>query len=206
MEIDFVARLMIIAAKLRVQAKKLSWLIGSTSRKLQNVGLRSNSQRLIKLKLTIKKQTYPNPLTPKISFVILLTVCRTILLYYISQKNLVSNQLVIPQLRFLFILITCLYDIVQIQLGEILFWSHTGVKGLKLFLRKVLLDRKSNVFFSSHSERCRHTLRGHADSVNSIVFLPYSNTLLTCSADKTLSLWDARTVRKTLCLYLFMNK
>lgn len=48
----------------------------------------------------------------------------------------------------------------------------------------------------SYSERCRHTLRGHADSVNSIVFLPYSNTLLTCSADKTLSLWDARTVSK----------
>lgn len=47
-----------------------------------------------------------------------------------------------------------------------------------------------------YSERCRNTLRGHADSVNSIVFLPYSNTLLTCSADKTLSLWDARTVSK----------
>ena len=44
------------------------------------------------------------------------------------------------------------------------------------------------------SERCRSTLRGHADSVNSITFLPYSNNLLTCSADKTLSLWDARTV------------
>ena len=46
-----------------------------------------------------------------------------------------------------------------------------------------------------NSLRCRYTLRGHADSVNSIEFLPYSNTLLTCSADKTLSLWDARTVR-----------
>ena len=45
-----------------------------------------------------------------------------------------------------------------------------------------------------NSLRCRYTLRGHADSVNSIEFLPFSNTLLTCSADKTLSLWDARTV------------
>ena len=41
--------------------------------------------------------------------------------------------------------------------------------------------------------RCRNTLRGHADSVNSIMFLPFSNTLVTCSADKTISLWDART-------------
>ena len=47
-----------------------------------------------------------------------------------------------------------------------------------------------NVFFSL---RCRTTLRGHADSVNSIQFLAYSNTLCTCSADKTISLWDART-------------
>lgn len=44
-----------------------------------------------------------------------------------------------------------------------------------------------------HSLRCRTTLRGHADAVNSIQFLSYSNTLVTCSADKTISLWDART-------------
>ncbi|XP_071418497.1 sperm-associated antigen 16 protein isoform X2 [Pithys albifrons albifrons] len=43
------------------------------------------------------------------------------------------------------------------------------------------------------SEKCRHTLRGHKDSVNSIEFLPFSNTVLTSSADKTLSLWDCRT-------------
>ncbi|XP_068803983.1 sperm-associated antigen 16 protein isoform X4 [Struthio camelus] len=42
------------------------------------------------------------------------------------------------------------------------------------------------------SERCRRTLHGHKDSVNSIEFLPFSNTVLTSSADKTLSLWDAR--------------
>ena len=46
---------------------------------------------------------------------------------------------------------------------------------------------------NAFSERCRNTLRGHADSVNSVEFLPFSNTLCTCSADKTISLWDART-------------
>ena len=38
------------------------------------------------------------------------------------------------------------------------------------------------------------TLRGHADSVNAVYFLPYTNTLVTASADKTLPLWDTRTV------------
>lgn len=51
----------------------------------------------------------------------------------------------------------------------------------------------------SCSERCRYTLRGHEDSVNSIEFLPFSSTALTSSADKTLSLWDIRTVSR-LCL------
>lgn len=32
---------------------------------------------------------------------------------------------------------------------------------------------------------------GHEDSVKSTEFLPFSNTALTRSADKTLSLWDA---------------
>lgn len=41
--------------------------------------------------------------------------------------------------------------------------------------------------------RCRATLRGHSDSINSLEFLDFSNTLLTGSADKTLKLWDART-------------
>lgn len=38
------------------------------------------------------------------------------------------------------------------------------------------------------------TLRGHADSVNEVAFLPFLNTLVTCSADKSVSLWDTRTV------------
>ncbi|NWY47116.1 SPG16 protein, partial [Sylvia atricapilla] len=45
-------------------------------------------------------------------------------------------------------------------------------------------------------ERCRYTLRGHGGSVNSIEFLPFSSTALTSSADKTLSLWDVRTVSR----------
>ena len=49
------------------------------------------------------------------------------------------------------------------------------------------------------SGQCVVTLRGHADSVNAVRFLPFSNTLCTCSADKTISLWDARTVRLCVC-------
>lgn len=52
------------------------------------------------------------------------------------------------------------------------------------------------------SERCRYTLRGHTGSVNSVQFLPFSNTLLTSAADKTLSLWDART---GLCAQTFFG-
>ncbi|KAK3723325.1 hypothetical protein QZH41_014395, partial [Actinostola sp. cb2023] len=73
-------------------------------------------------------------------------------------------------------------------------WScswHTGGD----FLASCSMDSTSKIWDLNryNIERCRFTLRGHADSVNSIVFLPYSNTLLTSSADKTLSLWDART-------------
>ena len=51
-----------------------------------------------------------NPLTPKISLVILLTVCDS---YYVSLPILVSDRLVIPLLIFFFILITRLHDIVR---------------------------------------------------------------------------------------------
>lgn len=57
------------------------------------------------------------------------------------------------------------------------------------------------IYFSTSpcfSGVCIVTLRGHADSVNSVQFLPYSNMLATCSADKTVSLWDARTVRNCM--------
>lgn len=45
------------------------------------------------------------------------------------------------------------------------------------------------------------TLRGHADSVNDAAFLPFSNTLATCSADKSVSLWDIRTASASNYVY-----
>jgi len=38
------------------------------------------------------------------------------------------------------------------------------------------------------------TLRGHSDSVNGVCFLPCSNSFVSCSADKSISLWDIRAV------------
>ncbi len=37
-------------------------------------------------------------------------------------------------------------------------------------------------------------MRGHQDSVHSAEFLMFSNIILSSSVDKTLMLWDARTV------------
>ena len=48
----------------------------------------------------------------------------------VSLENLVLDQLIIPQMIFFFILITCLLDFVLILSGEILSWSLMGVKGL----------------------------------------------------------------------------
>merc|ERR1712137_374766 len=48
--------------------------------------------------------------------------------------------------------------------------------------------------------RCRQTFRGHVDSVNYVAFQPYSNNLVTASADKTVSLWD---LRSGLCVHTF---
>lgn len=45
--------------------------------------------------------------------------------------------------------------------------------------------------------RCRHSLRGHVDSVNSICFLPYTNLVVSASGDKTISIWDMRTTHCT---------
>ena len=43
--------------------------------------------------------------------------------------------------------------------------------------------------------------RGHADSVNSVAWQPFSGSLGTASADKTVCLWDARSGLPTLKLY-----
>jgi sperm-associated antigen 16 protein len=48
-------------------------------------------------------------------------------------------------------------------------------------------------------------LRGHADSVNEVQWLSYSNTLATASSDKTVSLWDARTGLSCATFYNHAN-
>jgi len=48
--------------------------------------------------------------------------------------------------------------------------------------------------------KCRQTLRGHVDSVNSVSFQPYSTNMCTASGDKTVSLWD---IRSGLCIWVY---
>ena len=53
------------------------------------------------------------------------------------------------------------------------------------------LDGACKLFdLSTGAVRC--TLRGHVDAVNTAAFLPLSSSVLTASADHTLSLWDLR--------------
>jgi len=73
------------------------------------------------------------------------------------------------------------------------FWFSLNFKG------------QVNFFSIKFSLRCRYSLRGHGDSVNSVEFLDFSNILLTSSADKTLSLWDGRTVKIRLDNSFFLN-
>ncbi|XP_033086281.1 sperm-associated antigen 16 protein isoform X3 [Trachypithecus francoisi] len=80
-----------------------------------------------------------------------------------------------------------------VSCGEDRLWKVLGLpKGNVLLTGFGHTDWLSDCCFHP-SERCRCTLYGHTDSVNSIEFFPFSNTLLTSSADKTLSIWDART-------------
>ena len=65
--------------------------------------------------------------------------CQPYNFYDVSSENLVLDQLIIPKLIFFFLPITYLVDIVLILLGEILFWSLMGVKGLNL-LTEILLN------------------------------------------------------------------
>ena len=85
-----------------------------------------------------------NLLTPKISLIMLLTVCHTVFCD-VSLENLVLDQLIIPLLIFFYILITCLLDIELILEGEILSWSLMGVKGLNWFW---LWNCKSKLYFN----------------------------------------------------------
>lgn len=50
------------------------------------------------------------------------------------------------------------------------------------------------------TNKCKSTFRGHVDSVNSVVFQPYTNNICTAAGDKTVSLWDIRT---GLCVQTF---
>lgn len=52
------------------------------------------------------------------------------------------------------------------------------------------------------AQKCRQTLRGHTDSVNHVVFQPYTNHAVSCSGDKSVSMWDVRTA---LCLQTFFG-
>ena len=69
-------------------------------------------------------------------------------------------------------------------------WDVTRLVFCSIYLLSVLVYQCS--------KRCVLTLRGHADSVNSVQFLPYSSVLCSCSADRTVSLWDCRSVSYTL--------
>lgn len=52
------------------------------------------------------------------------------------------------------------------------------------------------------THRCRHTFRGHVDSVNAVQFQPFTSTFATASGDKTVSLWD---LRSGLCTQTFFG-
>lgn len=54
--------------------------------------------------------------------------------------------------------------------------------------------------YDLNSLRVRHAFRGHVDSVNSVCCVPYTNLVLTASADKTVSAWDIRTSH---CVHTF---
>jgi WD40 repeat protein len=43
------------------------------------------------------------------------------------------------------------------------------------------------------SQKCKHTFRGHSESVNHVGYQPFSSIIYTCSSDKTVSFWDSRT-------------
>ena len=74
-------------------------------------------------------------------------------------------------------------------------WTTVPRSGMFRGKRQSLSPSPCSHTGSSHIRGvCVYTLRGHADSVNTVHFLPYSNTLASASADKTLSLWDIRTV------------
>ena len=85
-----------------------------------------------------------NPFTPRFHY------CPLHNYYDSSLENLVLDQLLISQLTFLFILITCLLDIVLILSEEILSRSLVGVKRLLLFTYHTSVGGISG--YSSHEQ------------------------------------------------------
>ena len=59
------------------------------------------------------------------------------------------DQLIMPSLIFLFILITCLLDIVLILEGEIQSWSLMGVKGLSSKQKELRITRSCTFEFKT---------------------------------------------------------
>ena len=63
------------------------------------------------------------------------------------------DQLIIPKFIFFFILIT---HIVLLLLGEILSWSHMGVKGLINFMNSHLASSVYQSAFQEHKNFINH--------------------------------------------------
>lgn len=77
-----------------------------------------------------------------------------------------------------------------------------GIRVFSSSFQKFMIWRVFQVkIWDLGSSRCRTTFRAHADSVNSVQFLPFSNTLISGSADKTVILWDARAVSFDLTIF-----
>ena len=56
--------------------------------------------------------------------------------------------------------------------------------------------------------KCRGTLRGHVDSINAIIFQPFSNNICTCAGDKTVSRAAVYmlyiNIYVYMCMYVYM--
>ena len=82
-----------------------------------------------------------NQFTPKISLVLDSPYCLPNNSCDVILENLVLDQLMIPKLIFVSILITCLLDVVSKLEGEIQSWSLMGVKGFtKVFKSLELIE------------------------------------------------------------------
>ena len=96
--------------------------------------------------MSLVTRVYINPLTSG-------SICNSLYrqpynYYTIISENLVLEQLIIPKLIYLFILITYLVDIVLILTGEILSWSLMGVEGLIILTKLATVKTRKLVGIS----------------------------------------------------------